>query len=409
MNTIPCYEIFEISLTGPMGGSPFTDVQLSAQFRLGSREVPCAGFYDGGGVYRLRFMPDRPGEWSYQTRSNLPSLEGQTGAFQCTAPREGVHGPVRVSGRTHFAYDDGAPYFQVGTTCYAWNHQGEDLETQTLATLSTGPFNKLRMCVFPKHYTYNQNEPELHAFERGPDGAFDFTHFNPAFFQHLEGCIARLGELGIEADLILFHPYDRWGYAAMPLEVDERYLRYLVARLGAYRNVWWSFANEWDLMTKSMDAWDRYFKLVQQLDPVQHLRSVHNCRALYDHGKPWVTHVSYQTISVSPDLSPVGALLRQYGKPVVVDEACPALGRHPPSGNGAPLLGGDRFGRVLRARRDLPAPRGYPLVVQRRAAARAKPGPFGFLPPADGNPRPRRAGSVVRRVGRQFPRRSPRS
>ena len=75
-------------------------------------------------------------------------------------------------------------------------------------------------------------------------------------------------------------------------------------------------------MTKSMDAWDRYFKLVQQLDPVQHLRSVHNCRALYDHGKPWVTHVSYQTISVSPDLSPVGALLRQYGKPVVVDEAC---------------------------------------------------------------------------------------
>lgn len=26
----------------------------------------------------------------------------------------------------------------------------------------------------------------------------------------------------------------------MPLEVDERYLRYLTARLAAYRNVWWS-------------------------------------------------------------------------------------------------------------------------------------------------------------------------
>ena len=29
---------------------------------------------------------------------------------------------------------------------------------------------------------------------------------------------------------------------------DEAYLRYAVARLGAYRHVWWSMANEWDLV-----------------------------------------------------------------------------------------------------------------------------------------------------------------
>ena len=322
MKTIPCYDIFEFNRSAPVEGNPFLDVQFSAQFQLGSRVVECEGFYDGNGTYRQRFMPDRPGEWTFATRSNLPALDGQTGAFLCVSPRPGVHGPVRVNGRTHFAYDDGTPYFQVGTTCYAWNHQGDALETQTLATLASAPFNKLRMCVFPKHYTFNQNEPELHAFERGPDGAFDFTRFNPAFFQHLEQRIAQLGELGIEADLILFHPYDRWGYAVMPPKVDERYLHYLVAHLAAYRNIWWSFANEWDLMTKSMADWDCYFKLVQQLDPVQHLRSVHNCRVVYDHGKPWVTHVSYQTIATSPDMAPVGALLRQYGKPVVVDEAC---------------------------------------------------------------------------------------
>ena len=37
----------------------------------------------------------------------------------------------------------------------------------------------------------------------------------------------------IEADLILFHPYDRWGYATMPAEADDRYLRYVIARLCA--------------------------------------------------------------------------------------------------------------------------------------------------------------------------------
>ncbi len=38
---------------------------------------------------------------------------------------------------------------------------------------------------------------------------------NPAFFAHLEQRIADLRALNIEADLILFHPYDRWGYATM--------------------------------------------------------------------------------------------------------------------------------------------------------------------------------------------------
>ena len=32
----------------------------------------------------------------------------------------------------------------------------------------------------------------------------------------------------------------------MPAEADDRYLRYAVARLAAYRNVWWSLANECD-------------------------------------------------------------------------------------------------------------------------------------------------------------------
>jgi len=58
---------------------------------------------------------------------------------------------------------------------------------------------------------------------------------------------SKLRDLGIQADLILFHPYDHWGYALMGAEADERYLRYTVARLAAYRNVWWSVANAWDL------------------------------------------------------------------------------------------------------------------------------------------------------------------
>ena len=131
----------------------------------------------------------------------------------------------------HFKYEDGTPYLPVGTTCYAWNHQGEALETQTLATLKDAPFNKLRMCVFPKHYTYCRTEPDFHAFEGSVEEGWDFARFNPAYFQHLEMRIGQLLDMGIEADLILFHPYDRWGYRSMDAETDDRYLKYRLKML----------------------------------------------------------------------------------------------------------------------------------------------------------------------------------
>jgi hypothetical protein len=322
MKTIPCYDIYELALSGPADGNPFLEVTFSARFQSGGRVVDTEGFYDGGGVYRVRFMPDQPGEWTCLTHSNQAALDGRGESFTCAPARPGVHGPVRVGARGHFVYDDGTPYFQVGTTCYAWSHQGDELEEQTLASLAAAPFNKLRMCVFPKHYTYNANEPVYHAFQRGTAGEFDYNRFNPEFFQHLEQRIGQLAGLGIQADLILFHPYDRWGYANLPAGVDERYLRYLTARLAAYHNVWWAFANEWDLMTKPIADWDRYIRLVQQCDPAQHLRSIHNWRSVFDPGKLWLTHVSYQGIATSPDMAPIGDLRRLYNKPVVADEVC---------------------------------------------------------------------------------------
>ena len=315
--TVERWDIFEVTLTGPSEGNPFLDVTVTATFTHQHRAVEIEGFYDGGACYKVRFMPDTVGEWRYTTHSNAPALDGMDGVFTSTPAEGNNHGPVRTHKTYHFIYEDGTPHFSFGTTCYVWNHQGDAMEEQTLETLRTAPFNKMRMCVFPKHYTFNHNEPEYHAFDRREDGTFDFERFNPAFFRHFEQRVGDLRDLGIEADLILFHPYDRWGYSTMPPEVDDRYLRYLIARLAPYRNVWWSMANEYDLMrSKTMQDWDRFFRIVQTLDPYQHLRSIHNCQTFYDHSKPWVTHCSVQRAN----LEDVSLWREQYRKPVVVDE-----------------------------------------------------------------------------------------
>jgi len=318
MKKIERWGVFELVFGDINVAEPFEEADLSAIFTHGHRSIQVRGFYDGEGTYKIRFMPDEAGEWKYNTSSNIPGLHNRSGSFECVPATGDNHGVVRVKDRYHFAYDDGTPYVPVGTTCYAWNHQTQELMDQTIETLKKSPFNKMRMCVFPKHYDYNANEPLYHAFETNSYGTLNFRRFNPVFFRQLEECIKRLASLNIEVDLILFHPYDRWGYAEMDPETDDRYLRYIVSRLSAYRNIWWSLANEFDLMKKSITDWDRFFRIIQENDPWQHLRSIHNCRGFYDHNKPWVTHCSIQ----HSNLSAVSEWLETYRKPVVVDECC---------------------------------------------------------------------------------------
>jgi hypothetical protein len=164
------WDVFEVQLPGPAEGNPFVDVKLSARFTNGNDSTIVQGFYDGNGTYRVRFAPPHQGEWKYLTSSNRPELDGKGGSFRATTPTGKNHGPVRVHKTFHFVYADGTPYYQVGTTCYVWTHQPEELQEQTLKTLAQSPFNKLRMCIFPKSFAYNQNEPSRFAFVRGEDG-----------------------------------------------------------------------------------------------------------------------------------------------------------------------------------------------------------------------------------------------
>ncbi len=89
------------------------------------------------------------------------------------------------------------------------------MKEKTLKTLKNAPFNKIRMCIFTKHYTYNFNEPIEHVYEGKINEEFDFKRFNINFFNLLEKRIIELDNLGIEADIILFHQYDRWGFSKM--------------------------------------------------------------------------------------------------------------------------------------------------------------------------------------------------
>lgn len=320
VRTSPKWDVFEASFRGPEAGNPYLDVELSGRFSRGGRVVEVPGFYDGDGNYRLRFMPDAEGEWSFETTANVPELDGLSGSFTCTPARAGMHGPVHVSNKFHFAHADGTPYFPFGTTCYAWTHQPPEMQEQTLATLRKTRFNKMRMMIFPKDYIYNENEPLHDPYLRRADGSIDFDRPNYEMFRHLDRQIETLRDMGYEADLILFHACDRWGYRDMGHDRDFRYLRFLAARLAAFANVWWAPANEYDFLldVKPMAHWDRIFQALEQNDPYRHLKSIHNGdpAMAYDHSKAWVDHVCLQNW----DVKRTAEWREEWGKPIVNDE-----------------------------------------------------------------------------------------
>jgi hypothetical protein len=269
--------VFEITLKGPATGNPYMDVELSAVFSNNEKQFVVPGFYDGDSTYRIRFSPPETGAWNYITESNAEELAGQEGGFICTSPSDGNHGPLQIVNQFYFEYSDGTPIYIIGTTAYQWTSVDQHIQERTLQTLESSPFNKVRMTVFPKYYQYgNETEPWIHPFKR-ESGSSDFTQPEFEYFKNLDRRIRQLRDLGIQADVILFHPYDSWGYSRMGKEMNERYVRYMIARISAYRNVWWSLANEWDVPSiKDEIDWEGIGTILQEEDPHQRFRGIHN-------------------------------------------------------------------------------------------------------------------------------------
>ena len=335
------WDIFEVTVKGYKDKNPFIDYKIQGRFMHKNEIKTVDGFYDGEGIYKVRFMPSFEGTYTFEVVGSF-SEEIYMGEFEVTKASAGNNGPVRVANTYHFAYENGMPYYSIGTTCYVWTMQTQEMQEQTLKTLKNSAFNKIRFCIFPKHYDYNFNEPITYPYEGKPcdsnvltkenfmqfngsalGNSWDFKKFNPLHFQLIEKRIEDLRDLGIEADLIVMHPYDRWGFSEMDKESDDLYWNYVIARFAAYRNVWWSLANEYDLMQKkTIGDWERYAQLICEKDPYNHLRSIHNCGPFYDYSRPWITHCSMQRQDVYKTAEFVNEWRERYKKPVVLDEIC---------------------------------------------------------------------------------------
>jgi hypothetical protein len=111
-----------VNVAGPDARNPFTDVTLRGNFgKAGAIERRnVEGFCDSpdGSVFRIRFMPASPGDYTYSVTYQQGDFEKtSTGTFRAAEGRR--RGPIRVDDLYSFRDEKGAR--ETGTLIETWD------------------------------------------------------------------------------------------------------------------------------------------------------------------------------------------------------------------------------------------------------------------------------------------------
>jgi len=263
--SVPLYEPCEIALTmsdaeAEQFPNPYTGVELRAEFRSpdGGRTKVASGFWDGGRQFRIRFSPDYVGRWDLRILSNLPSVDRKIFSFQATEAR--APGFLQVFNTRYFKYTSGnEAHYWMGDTALAIADTPEATFRQIADRRIEQKFNHLRGLVLGTGETPGKVLAD-------PDFP-DIAHF-----QQLDQKVRYLSERGVFFDALFADRDDQLVDLLPNRQQRERYIRYVVARLGAYR-VTWQGLEAFETYEDGRKLLQEIFGYVSEWDPMKHPRS----------------------------------------------------------------------------------------------------------------------------------------
>ena len=318
---VDCYDFLEVEITvpEPRAANPFADVTVAGTFgRAGEKPLVVDGFCDSadGGTFRIRFMPSRPGEYTYTVKYRQGTIEA-THQGALTANQANRKGLVRVDADfpSHFQWEGTKErFFWNGITAYSLAGWDDATIAKILDRLDQLKVTRVRAALngrvkdgrawFEHVYPTDKFSFLLNPWvARKPasveDPGFDVTRFNVAHWQKFERLLRHAWRKDMIISVIFYvdgrRPgVDPFGKAGMGAEDEQRYYRYALARLAPYSNVMWDLANEYRLFRD--DAWaGKMGTLVKQWDPYQHLTSTHGHEDFHFRTAPWADFAMYQS------------------------------------------------------------------------------------------------------------------
>jgi hypothetical protein len=314
-STIQAYDFVEVTadVSLPHASNPFTDAEFNGWFESAdhSKRWQVEGFCDSadGSIFRIRFMPSVPGDYTYSVKYHQGwSTKVSTGIFHATDGHR--RGPIRIDSQYpwHFVWEGTSEhYFFNGTTAYwliGW--QDEKVIQSSIQRLHNLKINRLRVTVAGRSNLL-YGEPVMTGANwtlfitpwpaKLPEDpyhpGFDYSRFDGAYWQKFDRAV----QYARDRDMIISLVLDMNDGPVHPTEFsadERRFIRYAVARLGAFSNVTWDLGDDLDhyrnrIWTHFTGTW------LEELDPYHHLATSHPLNNRHqDRASSWFGFTSFQ-------------------------------------------------------------------------------------------------------------------
>ena len=332
---LDAYDFVEVSanISGRHTRNPFTDSSLAGTFEQGGQRWSIEGFSDSddGSVYRIRFMPPRPGDYTYSL-TYRQGLSRRTFAGKFHARDGRRRGPIRVDSqnRWHFVWEGtGEHYFFNGTTAYWLIGWKDDKVIQSsLERLHQLKINRLRVTIAGRTSLFYGEPvmagtswtpfltpwPSAPGHTGRPDDiyypGFDYSRFRVAYWQKFERALRFARDRDMIFSLVL-DMNDSRAHPGAGSDDEHRFIRYAIARFGAFSNITWDLGDDLDQYRDA--AWTHATgTLIKQWDPYQHLATSHPVDNVHqDRTSPWFDFTSFQEWSRTQHAFMLGERKRQ--------------------------------------------------------------------------------------------------
>jgi hypothetical protein len=307
----------------------YKDVIVRATFTgPGGVRYTVPGFWDGHNVWRIRFSPTLPGNWTYTIDSNddqlnAPQNDGGFAALEPTSDdivaNPNYRGFLKLdAGHRHLTYNDGTPFFWLGDTLWDGNSKNMPYETDfksyvdnrrqkrfsVIQILVAEPRRRDiqlsdRGCHPPRYtgcneagYVYNLPSTSSRILSRVQRLIISSANkypeeISPQSFQNLDLRLKYILDKGMV-------PYIVFGWAkdfgAISTDSLKPYVRYIIARYQAYNVIWCISGEHYFLKDKArFKAIGNY---VREIDALNHLTTIHGWMPGDFVGEPWIDFIS---------------------------------------------------------------------------------------------------------------------
>jgi hypothetical protein len=312
---VEVYDFAEVvaNVVHPDAANPFTDATLSGAFTKadGTDRREVEGFCDSvdGSVFRIRFMPSSPGEYTFKLAYRQGIYEAtQSGVFRALDGHR--RGPIRIDPKYpwHFIWEGtGEHYFFSGTTAYfllGW--KDERIIQYSIDRLHRLKVNRLRVTIAGREddmlgepvinsdnfTTYPTPWPAQHGDDMYHPG-FDYTHFDVDYWRKFERAIRFARDRDMTMSLVL-DMNDNKVHPKAGSDDELRFIRYAISRFGAFSNITWDMGD--DLERMRTDEWTHETgTLIKKWDPYKHLATSHPVSDVHqDRASEWFDFTSLQ-------------------------------------------------------------------------------------------------------------------